>query len=54
MISRIKRNIYFLLALLPGLAGAATQVTDIEFASLQGDQFEIKLQFSEQPPQTSA
>ena len=54
MISRIKRNIYFLLALLPGLAGAATQVTDIEFASLQGDQFEIKLQFSEQPPQTNA
>ena len=54
MISRIKRNIYFLLALLPGLAGAATQVTDIEFASLQGDQFEIKLQFSEQPPQANA
>jgi type IV pilus assembly protein PilQ len=54
MISRIKRNIYFLLALLPGLAGAATQVTDIEFASLQGDQFEIRLQFSEQPPQANA
>ncbi|UVW34585.1 type IV pilus secretin PilQ [SAR92 clade bacterium H455] len=54
MISRIKRNIYFLLALLPGLAGAATQVTDIEFASLQGDQFEIRLQFSEQPPETNA
>tara|TARA_B110000879_G_scaffold28576_1_gene38963 strand:- start:373 stop:1533 length:1161 start_codon:yes stop_codon:yes gene_type:complete len=54
MISRIKRNIYFLLALLPGLASAATQVTDIEFASLQGDQFEIKLQFSEQPPQANA
>tara|TARA_B110000902_G_scaffold97656_1_gene115438 strand:+ start:15362 stop:17638 length:2277 start_codon:yes stop_codon:yes gene_type:complete len=54
MISRIKRNIYFLLALLPGLTGAATQVTDIEFASLQGDQFEIKLQFSEQPPQANA
>ena len=54
MISRIKRNIYFLLVLLPGLAGAATQVTDIEFASLQGDQFEIKLQFSEQPPQANA
>ncbi len=54
MISRIKRNIYFLLVLLPGLAGAATQVTDIEFASLQGDQFEIKLQFSEQPPKANA
>ena len=54
MISRIKCNIYFLLALLPGLAGAATQVTDIEFASLQGDQFEIRLQFSEQPPQANA
>lgn len=54
MISRIKRNIYFLLALLPALAGAATQVTDIEFASLQGDQFEIRLQFSEQPPETNA
>ena len=54
MISRIKRNIYFLLALLPGLAGAATQVTDIEFASLQGDQFEIRLQFSEQPPKANA
>jgi len=54
MISRIKRNIYFLLALLPGLAGAATQVTDIEFASLQGDQFEIRLQFSEQPPEANA
>ena len=54
MISRIKCNIYFLLALLPGLAGAATQVTDIEFASLQGGQFEIRLQFSEQPPQANA
>ena len=54
MISRIKRNIYFLLALLPGLASAATQVTDIEFASLQGDQFEIRLQFSEQPPEANA
>ena len=54
MISRIKCNMYFLLALLPGLAGAATQVTDIEFASLQGDQFEIRLQFSEQPPQANA
>ena len=54
MISRIKRNIYFLLALLPGLANAATQVTDIEFASLQGDQFEIRLQFSEQPPEANA
>lgn len=54
MISRIKRNIYFLLALLPGLANAATQVTDIEFASLQGDQFEIRLQFSEKPPEANA
>jgi|TARA_B110000879_G_scaffold168309_1_gene217819 type IV pilus assembly protein PilQ len=53
MISRIK-NLYLLLVILPGFAWGETQVTDIEFASLPGDQFEIKLQFSENPPQPKA
>ena len=53
MISRIK-NLYLLLMILPVFAWGEAQVTDIEFASLPGDQFEIKLQFSEKPPQPKA
>jgi type IV pilus assembly protein PilQ len=53
MISRIK-NLYLLLVILPVFAWGETQVTDIEFASLPGEQFEIKLQFSEKPPQPKA
>jgi len=60
MISQIKRNIYVLLLLTPalgiltGVTSAANQITDIKFASLQGEQFEISLQFSEPPPEASA
>lgn len=50
MISKIKRNLYVLLAILPTLAWGEVQVKDIEFASLPGDQFEIKLMFSDTPP----
>ncbi|MDG1818889.1 MAG: type IV pilus secretin PilQ [Porticoccaceae bacterium] len=53
MISRIK-NWYLLLVILPGFAWGEVQVTDIEFASLPGEQFEIKLLFSEKPPQPKA
>jgi type IV pilus assembly protein PilQ len=53
MRSRIK-NLYLLLVILPVFAWGETQVTDIEFASLPGEQFEIKLQFSEKPPQPKA
>ncbi len=53
MISRIK-NWYLLLVILPGFAWGEVQVTDIEFASLPGEQFEIKLLFSENPPQPKA
>jgi type IV pilus assembly protein PilQ len=53
MISRIK-NLYLLLVILPVFAWGEPQVTDIEFASLPGEQFEIKLQFSEKPPQPKA
>ncbi len=50
MISKIKRNLYVLLAILPTLAWGEVQVKDIQFASLPGDQFEIKLMFSGTPP----
>ena len=50
MISRIKK-LYLFLVILPAFAWGEVQVTDIEFASLPGEQFEIKLQFSEKPPQ---
>jgi type IV pilus assembly protein PilQ len=53
MMSRIK-NLYLLLLILPGFAWGEVQVTDIEFASLPGEQFEIVLQFSENPPQPKA
>jgi len=53
MISRIK-NLYLLLVMLPVFAWGEVQVTDIEFASLPGEQFEIILQFSESPPQPKA
>ncbi|MDA7853205.1 AMIN domain-containing protein, partial [Porticoccaceae bacterium] len=54
MMSRIKRNMYFVLALLPCFSWAANQITDIEFMSLQGEEFEIRLQFSDEPPQANA
>jgi len=50
MISKIKRNLYVLSAILPTLAWGEVQVKDIQFASLPGDQFEIKLMFSGTPP----
>ena len=50
MISKIKRNLYVLLAILSTLAWGEVQVKDIQFASLPGDQFEIKLMFSGTPP----
>ena len=53
MISRIKK-LYLFLVILPAFAWGEVQVTDIEFASLPGEQFEIKLQFSENPPQPKA
>ena len=53
MISRIKK-LYLLLVILPGFAWGEVQVTDIEFAALPGEQFEIKLLFSEKPPQPKA
>ena len=53
MISRIKK-LYLFLVILPGFAWGEVQVTDIEFASLPGEQFEIKLLFSEKPPQPKA
>ena len=53
MISQIKK-LYLLLVILPGFAWGEVQVTDIEFAALPGEQFEIKLLFSEKPPQPKA
>jgi type IV pilus assembly protein PilQ len=53
MMSRIK-NLYLLLVILPGFAWGEVKVTDIEFASLPGEQFEIRLLFSENPPQPKA
>lgn len=53
MISRIKK-LYLFLVILPMVAWGEVQVTDIEFASLPGEQFEIKLLFTEKPPQPKA
>ncbi len=58
MISRLKRCLYLsLLAVFGLLTGAniwAVEVTDIDFASLQGDQFEITLGFSQRPPEPAS
>ena len=53
MIKRIK-SLYFLLVILPVFAWGETQVSDIEFASLPGEQFEIKLLFTDKPPRPKA
>jgi type IV pilus assembly protein PilQ len=53
MISRIKK-LYLFLVILPMVAWGEVQITDIEFASLPGEQFEIKLLFTEKPPQPKA
>ena len=47
MIKRIK-SLYLLLVILPVFAWGETQVSDIEFASLPGEQFEIKLLFTDE------
>ena len=55
MISRLKCRLYWSLLAVSGLLyGAnlwAIEVTDIDFASLPGDQFEITLGFSQTPPE---
>lgn len=55
MISRLKRRLSLSLLAVSGLLyGAnlwAIEVTDINFASLPGDQFEITLNFSQAPPE---
>ena len=55
MISRVKRRLYFALlavsAFLYGPNNWAIEVTDIDFATLSGDQFEITLDFSQTPPE---
>ena len=55
MISRLKRRLSLSLLAVSGLLyGAnlwAIEVTDIDFASLPGDQFEITLNFSQAPPE---
>lgn len=55
MISRLKCRLYWSLLAVSGLLyGAnlwAIEVTDIDFASLPGDQFEITLNFSQAPPE---
>lgn len=53
MIKRIK-SLFLLLVILPVFAWGETKVTDIEFASLPGEQFEIKLLFTEKPPRPKA
>ena len=50
MISQM-RKLYLLLVILPGFAWGEVQLTDVEFAPFPGEQFEIKLLFSEKPPQ---
>ena len=51
MISRLKHCLYLSLLAVSGLLYGstiwATEVTDIDYASLPGDQFEITLGFSE-------
>ena len=51
MISRLKHCLYLSLLAVSGLLYGstiwATEVTDIDFASLPGDQFDITLGFSE-------
>ena len=58
MISRLKHCLYLSLLAVSGLLYGstiwATEVTDIDFASLPGDQFEITLGFSEKPPEPKA
>jgi len=58
MISRLKHCLYLSLLAVSGLLYGstiwATEVTDIDFASLPGDQFEITLGFSEEPPEPKA
>lgn len=58
MISRVKQMVrqcwYLPVLALSGFSWGETQVTDIDFASLPGDQFEITLSFSEQPPEPQA
>ena len=55
MISRLKYRLYWSLLVVSGLMyGAnvwAIEVTDIDFSSLPGDQFEITLDFSQTPPE---
>lgn len=53
MIKRIK-SLFLLLVILPVFAWGEAKVTDIEFASLPGEQFEIKLLFTEKPPRPKA
>lgn len=50
-VKRIARNSFFPIAMsLAAFSWGEAQVTDIGFASLPGNRFEVKLSFSEQPP----